>query len=200
MSILIKKTIIVLITIIMVSNFIMPNEVQAVSWSKVGKDLINGLFDLLRFIADLFLQVMQKMMVGTWDIASYTGDSEILYSPGIIFLDRVAGLKINFIGDNEYKTEVKNNLAHLESDQELIDIMKLIDKNGYKMETIYKFQSIWENDVYVGNKLLKGEYTSEYLNRWGLKISSGGNSGGPVFLWSNMIDSKVIFLTAEYRT
>lgn len=89
----IEKILIILILIIMLSNFIMPNYVQAGS----GEKLAAGFFYLLRFVGDIGIRTMQSIMVGADGIQRISGKYEIYYSPGIIFSNTVPGLDINFI-------------------------------------------------------------------------------------------------------
>lgn len=96
----IEKILIVFILIVMVSNFIMPNYVCA---TKAGDKLVSGFFYLLSYVGDALIQLMQKTMIGDSDIIN-NGKYEIKYSPGVIFSDNVAGLKINFISANEDDT------------------------------------------------------------------------------------------------
>ena len=96
---IVKKILIVFITIIMISNFIMPNYVFA---NNAGTTFVNGFFYLLAWGGDAILGIMQKLMIGTFDIEEY-GKYVIKYSPGIIFSNLVPALDINFINaDSRY--------------------------------------------------------------------------------------------------
>lgn len=91
-NVITKKILIVFITIIMVSNFIMPNYVFATP----GDDIITVTFYLFIWLGDGLISLMQRMMMGTW--ALIDGNTfDIKYSPGVIFADEVPGLKVNFI-------------------------------------------------------------------------------------------------------
>ena len=90
----IKKILIVLVMIIMVSNFIMPNYVHAAK--SAGENLVSGFFYLLADVGDATLKAMQSMMVGKADIKE-GGEYSIKYSPGIIFSNTVPAFDINFI-------------------------------------------------------------------------------------------------------
>ena len=95
----IKKILIVLIVIIMINNFIMPNYVHA----SPGSKLVSGLFYLIAYIGDVFIELMQGMMIGTSEI-KIGNIYEILYSPGVIFSNEVLLLDINFISPNQKTT------------------------------------------------------------------------------------------------
>ena len=92
-----KKVMIVLITIVMISNFVMPNYVCAKS---PGEKLVSGIFYLIAYVGDAGISVMQKMMIGTNEIKD--GDEyDIKYSPGLIFSNSIVALDVNFIKPNE---------------------------------------------------------------------------------------------------
>ena len=92
-----KKVMIVLITIVMISNFVMPNYVCAKS---PGEKLVSGIFYLIAYVGDVGISAMQKMMIGTSEIKN--GDEyDIKYSPGLIFSNSIVSLDANFIKPNE---------------------------------------------------------------------------------------------------
>lgn len=92
-----KKVMIVLITIVMISNFVMPNYACAKS---PGEKLVSGIFYLIAYVGDAGISVMQKMMIGTNEIKD--GDEyDIKYSPGLIFSNSIVALDVNFIKPNE---------------------------------------------------------------------------------------------------
>ena len=62
----IKKILIVLITIIMINNFIMPNYVCAKD--SIQKNLVSSFFYLLSYAGDAAISIMQKIMLGDGDI------------------------------------------------------------------------------------------------------------------------------------
>lgn len=115
---IIKKILIVLIAIIMISNFIMPNCVKA----EDGGKLFTPITQLIVGIADRVMATLEAIFVGelnggdilggteieeqapgvSWDINFGPWDGrvnqyQIKYSPAIIFSGRVPGLDINFI-------------------------------------------------------------------------------------------------------
>ena len=100
---IIKKILIVLIIIVMLNNFIMPNYVCA----SVAEDLVGGFFYLLAYLGDVAIGIIQKLMIGTPDIRD--GDNfSIKYSPGVIFSNTVPILDINFISPNTEQVNVES--------------------------------------------------------------------------------------------
>lgn len=93
-NVIIKKILMIFITIIMVSNFIMPNYVCA---ADPGKQIVSGFFYLLSYVGDTAIQIMQKMMIGYSSIGNDNIGYKIAYSPGMIFSNEVEALDINFI-------------------------------------------------------------------------------------------------------
>lgn len=90
---ILKKFLIVIVAIAILSVFVMPNKSHAGWLSDIGNNLLNAVFDLIRFIGDVILGIMQKLMTGySMDVSK-----GIYYSPGIIFSNKVQGLKVNFI-------------------------------------------------------------------------------------------------------
>lgn len=104
---ILKKFLIVFITIIMISNFIMPNYVHAKS---AGETLVSGLFHLLAYLGDAGIKIMQYMMVGTDDIGT-EANPEIKYSPGLIFSGSIAMLDINFINPSAEGIKSSGNMS-----------------------------------------------------------------------------------------
>ena len=100
---IIKKILIVLIIIVMLNNFIMPNYVCA----SVAEDLVGGFFYLLAYLGDVDIGIIQKLMIGTPEIRD--GDNfSIKYSPGVIFSNTVPILDINFISPNTEQVNVES--------------------------------------------------------------------------------------------
>jgi len=108
-NVIIKKILMVFITIIMVSNFIMPNYVCAVDdETKNGGSLFTPITSLIVGISDRVIATMQEVFVGKGftlgsvaDITVNNGEAEteiysIKYSPGIIFSGKVPAFDINF--------------------------------------------------------------------------------------------------------
>ena len=106
---ILKKLLVVIILIVMSTNFIMPKYVYAFGES-VGHKLVSGIFYLVAYVGDAFLGIIQWMMIGTSDI--YTnGEYTIRYSPGIIFANVVPALDVNFITATESDNAKYNKLT-----------------------------------------------------------------------------------------
>ena len=102
----IKKILIILMVVILINGFIMPNYVWAVTEldekSVVGK-LVSGLFGLFAYVGDAGISVMQNIFLGTGDIIE-KGEYAIKFSPGLIFSGRIAAFDINFINPGQDNT------------------------------------------------------------------------------------------------
>ena len=124
---IVKKILIVFITIIMISNFIMPNYVFA---NNAGTTFVNGFFYLLAWGGDAILGIMQKLMIGTFDIEEY-GKYVIKYSPGIIFSNVVPALDINFINaDASYNEKVYREYTDVENESEIVELIEKSNINA----------------------------------------------------------------------
>lgn len=172
----IKKILIVLIVIIMINNFIMPNYVHA----SAGSKLVSGLFYLIAYIGDVFIELMQGMMVGTSEIK--VGENyEILYSPGVIFSNDVLLLDINFISPNQKttnKTQGTDTSENLFYKQYIIwfdmskperesqeDVEMLLEQYGYNEEEGYKVEQQGMNSwviIYKWRSNQGNQYTLMY--------------------------------------
>jgi len=133
---IIKKIILILLVIIMLNNFIMPNYVRA---DDIVQKLIKGFFGLLAKLGDVILQLMQKMMVGPYEITAIDGNYEILYSPGIIFSDTVAALKVDFIGQDQKITEYSWTGGGIRTEAQLRKILKDAKNKNTKRESYINF-------------------------------------------------------------
>ena len=168
-----KKVMIVLITIVMISNFVMPNYVCAKS---AGEKLVSGIFYLIAYVGDVGIKLMQKMMIGTNEIKD--GDEyDIKYSPGLIFSNSIIALDVNFIKPNEgylvreggetsreqetlydetFRDDYDTAWAESKADEQ---VEKLLRENGYydststnQKETDTKYQTVNPQHVYSWNK------------------------------------------------
>lgn len=136
---LIKKLLIVFITIVMISNFIMPN--YAFAKNKDGNKLVNGFFYLLAWGGDAILKLMQKTMMGTADIIENDAYA-IKYSPGIIFSNTVPALDIDFIGANSgYNDTVNRKYTDVEDEDEIV---KLIEKSNINKDNFTLIENLFE--------------------------------------------------------
>ena len=168
-----KKVMIVLITIVMISNFVMPNYVCAKS---AGEKLVSGIFYLIAYVGDVGIKLMQKMMIGTNEIKD--GDEyDIKYSPGLIFSNSIIALDVNFIKPNEgylvreggetsreqetlydesFRDDYDTAAAEAKADAKIEELLK---ENGYydststdQKETDTKYQTVNPQHVYSWNK------------------------------------------------
>lgn len=136
---LIKKLLIVFITIVMISNFIMPN--YAFAKNKDGNKLVNGFFYLLAWGGDAILKLMQKTMMGTADIIENDAYA-IKYSPGIIFSNTVPALDIDFIGANSsYNDTVNRKYTDVEDEDEIVE---LIEKSNINKDNFTLIENLFE--------------------------------------------------------
>lgn len=136
---IIKKILIVFITIIMTSNFIMPNYVCATEFTEGGEKLVSGFFQLLAYAGDAGIAAMQWAMKGTWNIKEY-GEYAIKYSPGLIFANEVMVLDIDFINsDKTTKETITRDIVDVDSNadmKKLLEAMSKANKFGEHMGDI----------------------------------------------------------------
>jgi len=85
-----SKKIITAILIIMLFNLVTPTA----SHAAFGGKLFKPISQLLRGVADLTMQGLQLVLIGDSGI-EYEGNYNFIYSPGLIFSNRV-GLDVNF--------------------------------------------------------------------------------------------------------
>jgi len=160
------KIVIILIAVIFASTMFSTNEVQANAFLDIltdaGQNLINAVLQLVMWLADFILQYMQDIMVGVWEIEDYRGETKIQYSPGIIFLDRVAGLKVDFVGASKDDKEVRYNVKTvLGNEEEIVGVAKQIKDNNRQA------QEVWTGTYKYKRK-------DEELNREGNSVEIGG--------------------------
>ena len=139
----IKKIIIVIITIVLLSNFIMPNYVCAISAEDIGKRVVGGFFYLLAYVGDAFIKLMQKIMVGTNEIKD--GDEfAIKYSPGVIFSNTVPALDINFIGaDENSNMHIEGTAPKITSEDDLINWIDSLEQlSASDFELYFEFEGL----------------------------------------------------------
>ena len=100
------KQITIIMVIIMLCNFIVPNYIYAVSTEGGGKTL-KAISQFVCFIPDAVINYLQKMFVSTSDIKMSGENYKIQYSPAIIFAGKVPAFDINFIDPMEDKVANK---------------------------------------------------------------------------------------------
>lgn len=131
----IKKIILILLVVIMLNNFIMPNYVRADDEDSFATKLSKGFFGLLARLGDWVLQLMQYVMVGISNLTNL-GEYEIMYSPGIIFSDRVASLKIDFIGQTEDTTTKTYKATNIKSEAQIEALLDECERDNRLIEDI----------------------------------------------------------------
>ncbi len=107
----VKKILIVLITVIMLTNFVMPHYVYAkFDPNEIPMRALSALLYLVGKLGDLGLSILQKTMVGVWDLND-GGTYNIKYSPGLIFANEIPMLDANFLDStkNISKKYYRNN-------------------------------------------------------------------------------------------
>ena len=144
----IKKLIIVAITLIMLTNFIMPNYVYAIKAKDIPMWALSGLLYVVGTIGDLGMSILQKVMVGVWDLEDSNGFN-IKYSPGLIFANKIPMLDVNFIGGGK-KTEYISDNTNLLSSSELEKQIESVNNNSFEC-------------IDIGNKATSGSI--ERFNR-----------------------------------
>lgn len=190
-----KKMFIVIIILVMTSNFIMPNYVYAES---IQNKIVSGVFYLVAFIGDTFISIMQKIMVGTGELQEF-GEYKIKYSPGIIFSNVVPALDVNFITATEADNEsVSRYTKNITTKNEMIQVAKKLSSSDftevYSLEASSSItnptdwatvnEDIREYGLRVSNTYDAGmNYVNGYIitaisnNQYVLKVTNYGNWG-----------------------
>ena len=104
-----NKILIIFITIIMVSNFIIPNYIYA---NTIGDKVVNGIFYFFAWVGDKALEFMQETMIGDNYIGKDQYGYKIKYSPGIIFANEVPALDINFFNPSSKEIKAIKNYRY----------------------------------------------------------------------------------------
>lgn len=155
---IVKKIVIVLVTFIMLFNFIMPNYVYAEN--SVGAKMINGIVYSFAWIGDAALSLMQYVMMGVWSLQE-NGVYQIKYSPGIIFSNTVPALDINFVSASEKDNDTVDRF-YTDVDSKS-DMVKLIDKSTIKFadfEKVDEGEIHSKDDIYQKNGITLNLHTS----------------------------------------
>lgn len=152
-----KKVLIVFITIIMLSNFIVPNVVLAKS---EGEKLVSGLFYLIAYVGDVGLSIMQRMMMGTGDLKE-NGEYAIRYSPGLIFAGEVPMLDIDFINadENSNKT-ISRSISDVNSKSDMLKLTSNLTNDNFTL-----LKELKKED------LTKDEHQADFLS-YGLQVNA----------------------------
>ena len=124
----IVNRIIIVIIIVTIINFISPTISGAAKKDKEG-DLFQPICEFLCYLADLVMDVLQKIFIGeSFGVKSlkdfWVENYDIKYSPGIIFSGNVPALDINFFtpADLPKKTVVQeeNNTNTVEKNEAIV--------------------------------------------------------------------------------
>jgi len=175
----ISKKIVIAIVLVMSFNFISPTVSQASA--NIGV-LFQPLMEFLCTVADLVLGGLQGYFVGNDKIA-YDGPPDvdykeyhICYSPGIIFSNKVAGLKTNFINASSSDNETVKIKSYSYSSDPIKTIKASDRKENQKDEDFFEEQlsEIYNPDTdtmsfmyYVDSRVLDGEVTeADFVWTW----------------------------------
>ena len=201
-NIVIKKFLVILITIIMISNFIMPNSVYAES---SGEKLVSSFFYLIAKFGDAILGTMQGFMVGDGEIRDADDNFQIKYSPGMIFSNKVLLLDVNFISPNKEVKEVGGTVNN-EYSQSIFSNTYVVTNAGSTQisdpKVIYEGESVTSRTGAV--TITKGQGASkakveELLNTYGGKDATASSVvGKTVYKWTNSATSIEYELTFSY--
>lgn len=163
-----KKILIVLIAMVMISNFIMPNYVCAKS---AGEKLVSGIFYLIAYVGDVGIKVMQKMMIGTNEIKN--GDEyDIKYSPGLIFSNSIIALDVNFIEPNE-KFIVREGTTTTKTEQVYDEEEKYFDSTGKTSSELYEDAKAYIEAYKNSNGFSSGTKVLEDENKYDEVLGTG---------------------------
>ena len=183
---IIKKIMIVLIVIIMTSNFIMPNYVHA----SVGDDLANGIGYLIAWLGDQFMTLMQRVMVGETTPVN-KDNPEIKYSPGLIFANKVLPLDVNFIKPNNEKKTVTDTQTNEETNTIFSKTYSSVGGSS-DSSIIYQGKSTNKSSHEGGEGT--AEKRDELLNTYNYYIASDSEEKetsllGKIYTWTNPSDN-----------
>ena len=157
----IKKILIVLITIIMINNFIMPNYVCAKD--SIQKNLVSSFFYLLSYAGDAAISIMQKIMLGDGDIEA-GGQYFIKYSPGAIFANEVPGLKINFTSATPNDGTTTHLGVDADNKDEFLNILERLGNANVQKNTEMSIQQLATSGSNLQMSYI-GQYTNPYTNK-----------------------------------
>jgi len=173
------KKIVIAIVLVTLFNFISPTVSSASAGIGI---LFEPIMDLLCTAADLVLEKLQEYFVGSDEIAYNAPHDDdfkifhIYYSPGIIFSNKVAGLKTNFINadstDNETVEIKKHEFKHkkdvnlkemdkdkVDDDEYFFDFMQSkLGKNIYNKETDFMDMQIHTNSSFYDFEATEVDY------------------------------------------
>ena len=192
----IKKILIVLMAVILINNFIMPNYVWAKN--KDGNKIVNGIFYLFAWSGDAILSLMQKMMMGTGDLQENNAYA-IKYSPGIIFSNTVPALDIDFIGaDSSYNSTVNRQYLDVENEAEIVTLIEKSNINQNSFTLIGSLADIGDEGVSYGliDTFVGTSY--DYLHYWEINEDIPYGEWAYLGAWGDLSESKVGKVLTDY--
>ena len=101
----ITKNLIIIFVIVLITNSLLPNFVQAKTDTESGGGLLAPLEQFVVFLCDKVMEWLQNTFTSLDALEVYDGVYEFKYSPAIIFSGKVPALDINFIEPNVKDTE-----------------------------------------------------------------------------------------------
>ena len=138
-----KKVLIIFITIIMLSNFIVPNVVLAKS---EGERLVSGVFYLIAYVGDVGLSIMQRMMMGTGDLKE-NGEYAIKYSPGLIFAGEVPMLDIDFVNaDADSGKTIYRSISDVNSKNDMLELVSNLTNDDFNLVMETKVADMFKDE------------------------------------------------------
>ena len=155
-----SKQIIIIIVMIMLCNFIVPNYSYAAD-TKNGGELFKDLAQLLCFIPDVAVNFLQNMFVTSQEIKISDEEYKILYSPGTIFAGQIPAFDINFITANKDN----NVLAQNE------------DLKGINSDNADEYIKANEEKYRAGQTITKSEYDEKLKELQEKKVYNAPISG-----------------------
>ena len=157
----IKKILIILMVVILINSFIMPNYV----WAKESapKKLVSSFFYLLSYVGDSAISIMQKIMLGDGDIEE-GGQYFIKYSPGMIFANEVAGLRINFTSASSSDGTTTYLGIDADNKDEFLNILERLGNANVQKNTEMSIQQLATSGSNLQMSYI-GQYTNPSTNK-----------------------------------
>lgn len=211
------KIISLLLIILAIFSFVNPIAVYAEDEDETfGGKLFKPIAKLVCGIGDGVIMGLQKMFVGYWGITDEQYETEstkstvyqILYSPGIIFSNKVPALNADFINppDGKYQVEIeKSTELNQISGAQYAYIMGSSQDNGdYKKEKEKECLDTIKADEYGYSSSTKTEIQDTEQKNQLLKALAGMISNGKLYKWeydkNNDGTKEVYYLLINYTS
>ena len=184
----------ILVAILIVNLFI-PIYSYADEDEDVGGRFFQPVFKLFAGVGDLAIAALQKMFVGYGSISDTQYETEstssktykILYSPGVIFSNKVPGLNANFINPSseKYQIEVEKSgkLNQIGRAQYSYIMGSPSDNNTYKNSEEQRCLNEIKASEYGYNSSTKTEITNTEQKNAIIKSLAGMISSGKLYKW-----------------